>query len=38
MQEAARLLKEAGECTATRQGESWYEEYMRAYLRKCGFR
>ena len=31
-------MKEAGRCPATRQGESWYEEYVRAYLRKCGAR
>ena len=36
MQEAASVLKESGECPSTKQGESWYEDYVRAYLRSCG--
>lgn len=36
MQRGAEALKESGECPATKQGESWYEDYVRAYLRGCG--
>ena len=35
-QEAAQTLKEGGVCPPTKVGESWYEEYVRAFLRKCG--
>jgi hypothetical protein len=35
-QEAAKELKAGGVCPPTKLGESWYEEYVRAFLRKCG--
>ncbi|EIE21588.1 hypothetical protein COCSUDRAFT_66960 [Coccomyxa subellipsoidea C-169] len=35
-EEAAKELKAGGVCPATKLGESWYEEYVRAFLRKCG--
>jgi hypothetical protein len=38
MQEAAAGLKEGGVCPPTKAGESWYEEYIRAFLRRCGSR